>query len=182
MKKTLSTAVLGLALLGSVAAAPAAHALSCLPTADYLEGVINDGQTIVFIGTSVDRTDTDAYTSEVISVTEALQGYVEAELFVYHEKHPDWNYLCNAGPQAEGSTGIYVVGRDSLGTYNVYQRLNPSEPIAQDFLEQLEEAEVEGMVSELTAVDQQNQILTTIGELIARIGKLLTELKYWQSQ
>jgi hypothetical protein len=182
MKKSLSVAMLSLVLLGAAVHAPAAHALSCLPTADYLDTVINDGETIVFIGTSVDRTDTDAYTSEVIEVTEALQGYVEEELFVYHQKHPDWNYLCNAGPQAEGSTGLYVVQRDALGQYNVSQRLTLTEPIAKDFLEEIKDAEVEGMVSELTHTDQQNQIFTTLGELFERITKLLAELKYWRNQ
>ena len=174
--------MLSVVLLGAVVHAPAAQALSCLPTADYLETVIDDGETIVFIGTSVARTDTDLYTSEVVEVTEALQGYVEEELFVYHQKHPDWNYLCNAGPQAKGSTGVYVVQRDALGQYNVNQRLTLTEPIAKDFLEQLEDASVEGMTSELTNTDQQNQIFTTIAELIERIGKLLVELKYWKNQ
>lgn len=181
MKHKISTILLGAVLVSSFAVAPAAHALSCLPTADYLKSVVGDEQTIVFIGTSLERTDTTEYTSEVIKVTKALQGYMESELFVYHQKHPDWNYLCNAGPQQKGSTGVYVVQRDSFGTYNVSQRLTLTEPIATDFLEQLEDAEVEGIASELTNTDKQNQILTTIGELISRIGKLLTELKYWQN-
>jgi hypothetical protein len=182
MKKSLSLAMLSMVLLGAVAHAPAAHALSCLPTAVYLESVIDDGSTIVFIGTSLSRTDTDSYTSEVVEVTEALQGYVEEELFVYHEKHPDWNYLCNAGPQAKGSTGLYVVQRDSLGQYNVNQRLTLTEPVATNFLNDIEDANVEGMIAELSHTDQQNQIFTIIGELLERIGKLLGELKYWQSR
>lgn len=182
MKKSLSLAMLSVVLLGAVVHAPAAHALSCLPTADYLETVIDDGQTIVFIGTSVERTDTTLYTSEVVEVTKALQGYVEEELFVYHQKHPDWNYLCNAGPQAKGSTGVYVVQRDALGQYNVSQRLTLSEPIATDFIKDIEAAGVEGMTSELSSTDQQNQIFTTLGELFERIGKLLAELKYWKNQ
>lgn len=174
--------MLSLVLLGAVVNAPAAHALSCLPTADYLESIIDNGETIVFIGTSLARTDTESYTSEVVSVTKALQGYVEEELFVYHEKHPDWNYLCNAGPQAKGSTGIYVVERNSLGQYNVSQRLTLTEQIATDFLKKIENADVEGMTSELSNTDQQNQIFTIIGELFQRISKLLSELKYWQSR
>ncbi len=174
--------MLSVVLLGAVVHAPAAQALSCLPTADYLETVIDDGETIVFIGTSVARTDTNLYTSEVVEVTEALQGYVEEELFVYHQKHPDWNYLCNAGPQAKDSTGVYVVQRDALGQYNVNQRLTLTEPIAKDFLEQLEDAGVEGMTFELSTTDQQNQIFTTLRELFERITKLLAELKYWKDQ
>lgn len=172
--------MLSVVLLGAVIHAPAAQALSCLPTADYLETVINDGQTIVFTGTSLSRTDTTSYTSEVVEVTKALQGYVEEELFVYHEKHPDWNYLCNAGPQAEGSTGLYVVQRDSLGQYNVSQRIALSEPIATDFIKDIGDTGVEGMISELSTTDQQNQIFTILGELLERISKLLNELKYWQ--
>lgn len=182
MKKTLSIAMLSVVLLGAVAHAPAAHALSCLPTADYLESVIDNGETIVFIGTSLERTDTDSYTSEVVSVTKALQGYVEEELFVYHEKHPDWNYLCNAGPQAKGSTGLYVVQRDSFGQYNVSQRLTLTEPVAKDFIKEIEDAGVEGTIAELSNTDQQNQIFTTIAELFQRISRLLTELKYWKNQ
>lgn len=182
MKISLSLAMLSVILLGAVAHAPAAQALSCLPTADYLETVIDDGQTIVFTGTSLDRTDTPSYTSEVVEVNQVLQGYVEEELFVYHERHPDWNYLCNAGPQKKGSTGLYVVQRDALGQYNVSQRLALNEQIATDFIKNIESAEVEGMTSELSNVDQQNQIFTTIAELLERIGKLLVELKYWQSR
>ncbi len=174
--------MLSVFLLGAVIYAPTAHALSCLPTADYLESIIDNGETIVFIGTSLARTDTDSYTSEVIEVNQALQGYVEEELFVYHEKHPDWNYLCNAGPQAKGSTGLYVVQRDSFGQYNVSQRLSLTEQIATDFLKKIDDAGVEGMIAELSNTDQQNQIFTIISELFQRISKLLTELKYWQSR
>ncbi len=174
--------MLSMVLLGAVVHTPTAHALSCLPTADYLESIINNGETVVFIGTSLARTDTDSYTSEVVSVTKAVQGYVEEEIFVYHEKHPDWNYLCNAGPQAKGSTGLYVVVRDSLGQYNVSQRLTLTEPIAIDFLKEIEAADVEGMVVELSNTDQQNQIFTIMSELFQRISKLLSELKYWQSR
>ncbi len=181
MKKSLSFALLSMIILGAVHA-PAAYALSCLPTADYLESIIDNGETIVFIGTSLARTDTDSYTSEVVRVTKALQGYVEEELFVYHEKHPDWNYLCNAGPQAKGSTGLYVVERDALGQYNVSQRVTLTEPIATDFLKAIADAGVEGMIGEQSTADQQNQIFTTIGELFQRISKLLGELKYWQSR
>jgi len=182
MKKSLSLGIMCVVLFGATVNAPAAHALSCLPTADYLDSIIDNGQTIVFIGTSLERTDTDSYTSEVVKVTEALQGYVEEELFVYHQKHPDWNYLCNAGPQANGSTGLYVVERDTLGQYNVSQRLTLTEPIATDFRKEITDTGVEGMISELTATDQQNQIYTILSELFQRMSKLLTELKYWQSR
>ncbi len=181
MKQKISATILGIVILSSVGLAPTAQALSCLPTADYLQSVIGDEQTLVFIATSNDRTDTNEYTSEVVSVDEALQGYVESELFVYHERHPDWNYLCNAGPQKEGSTGVYVVYRDEFGTHNVNQRLNLDEKITTDFISNLKDAKVEGQVSELSTTDQENRVMTSIIELINRIGKLLTELKYWQS-
>lgn len=174
--------MLSAVLLGAVTHAPVAQALSCLPTADYLESIIDNGETIIFIGTSLARTDTDSYTSEVVSVGKALQGYVEEELFVYHEKHPDWNYFCNAGPQAKGSVGLYVVGRDSLGQYNVSQRLTLTEQTTTDFLKKIEDAGVEGTITELSNTDQQNQIFTLIGELFQRISRLLGELKYWQSR
>ncbi len=182
MKKSLSLTMLSVFILGSIAYAPNAQALSCLATEDYLESVLGNETTILFIGTSLSRTDTDTYTAEVLSVSKALQGYVEKELFVYHQKHPDWNYLCNAGPQAKGTTGLYVVERDAFGQYNVSQRLALTEPIATDFLKKIDEAAIEGSIIELSNTDQQNQVFTTIRELLERMSRLFGELAYWQTR
>ncbi len=181
MKSNVLAVMMAITILGTTLA-PSAHALSCLPTDMYLSSIIGDEETVVFIGTSVARTDTDDYTSEVVTVTEALQGYVEAQLFVYHERHSDWGYLCNAGPQAKGATGVYVAFRDSLGTYNVTQRLTLDEPITENFLSEIKAAEIEGGIGEITAIDQQNRAMTTIIELFSKISRLLTEFAYWKSQ
>lgn len=158
-----------------------AAALSCLPTEMYLEEVIGNEEIVIFEATSLDRIEEKAHTVEVLKVTEAKQGWVEDKLFVYHEKHDDWGYLCNNGPQAEGSTGLYVAVRNDQGQYSVYQRLDLTDPLIPNFEANLEEAEIEGSVSEVSSQDRMNQILTSIRELIAKIHTLFAEYTYWKS-
>jgi hypothetical protein len=159
-----------------------ASALSCLPTDMYLKDIVGKDDVVVFEATVTKQLKEKAYTAEVVTVREALQGYVEETTFVYHELNETWGYLCNPGPAPKaGETSIYVASRDSYGKYQVHQRLEVDSELAATLIENIEAAEVEGQVSEITATDRQNQIITTIGDMLNQIVILLKELNYWKN-
>lgn len=169
-------------LVAATLAIPSAHALSCLPVETYLNDVVGKEEVVIFKGTSVARTDEATYTREVVKVSGVKQGYVENTVIVYHEKHPDWNYLCNNGPEKTGSTGLYVATRDSFGMYNVTQRLADNDPLIKTLEAALEKADVTGERTDLTATDRRNQILTALSDIFASLKKLFAEYAYWQGQ
>jgi hypothetical protein len=159
-----------------------AHALSCLPTEDYVTSVIGEEDIVIFEGTSENRTETSTYTRETLSVGSVHQGYVEDTVLVYHEKHPDWQYLCNNGPQAVGQTGLYVVQRDTFGMYHVTQRLTVSETIAKNLVTAIDAAAIMGERVTTTPTDRSNQVLTTLTDLFSRVSMLLSEYTFWKSR
>ncbi len=159
--------------------APHAFALSCLPIDMYLKDVVGKEEVVIFEAKSLDRIEETEHTIEVLQVTKAEQGWVEDTLFAYHEKHPDWGYLCNSGPKQEGDTGLYVATRNEQNQYFVHQRLELNDPLVTGLKADLAKAEVEGGVSPITTVDRQNQIKTAIQDLLKQIGTLLKELAYW---
>ena len=173
----LFAAILALSPLGL----KSVSALSCLPVDMYLKDVIGKDEIVIFTGTSKDKQDNDKYTAEVIEVDEALQGWVEDTIFVYHQKDENWGYLCNAGPKEKGSKGVYVAERTNQGKYNVYQRLELTDPLVDTLKTDIEEAEVEGGISELSSTDRMNQIITTVNDLIAEIAVLIREYIYWKT-
>ena len=156
-------------------------ALSCLPVDMDLKDVVGKDEIVIFTGTSKDKQDNDKYTAEVIEVDEALQGWVEDTIFVYHQKDENWGYLCNAGPKDEGSKGLYVAERNNAGKYNVYQRLELTDPLVATLKSDLKEEAVEGGISELSSTDRMNQIVTTVNDLIAEIAILIREYIYWKT-
>lgn len=157
------------------------HALSCLPTEDYLKGVVGDEEITIFAGVAESQTEESGYTVERVVVSDALQGYVEDEVFVYHEKHPDWMYLCSSGPSQDDTTNIYVTARDGYGKYNVYQRLEIDNMFAESLMTDLEAAEITGEIAERIPNNRTDQILATIQELMANILLLLKEYNYWKT-
>lgn len=177
----LAVVVMGAVLLPNLQTP--AQALSCLPVDMYLKEVVGDENIVIFVGEAIKQMEEDGYTAEVVKVTEAKQGYVEEEIFVYHEKDETWGYLCNNGPKKVGDVGVYVAARSDLGTYNVHQRLEIGEDAAKTLDTLLEEEEVAvGEVVGLTATDRMNQIMTTILDLFGQITKLLKEYAYWKGQ
>lgn len=178
MKKVLFLGVLVLLALAPITA-PSAQALSCLAVADYIKQVVGKDE-LIFVGTSEKRIEGTGYTAEVLTVTESKQGYVPAKLFVYHNSDETWGYFCNNGPKAEGSKGVYIVGQDENGKYVVHQRLELSDQIVKTLDADLKKAEVVGEVSEFSATDRKNQILTTISDLFREISILIKEYTYWK--
>lgn len=162
------------------AGAERAAALSCLPVDMYLKDVIGKEEVVIFEATSIDRIEESDYTAEVLTVTDAHQGWVENKLFVYHEKHPDWGYLCNSGPKVKGSTGVYIASRDAHNKYTVHQRLELRDPLVTELKADLAEDAVEGGVSEQTSQDRMNQIMTSIHDLFKQVIVLLKEHSYWK--
>lgn len=159
-----------------------AAALSCLPIDMYLKDVVGKEEIAIFEATTVDRLEETTHTIEVLDVTKAHQGWVEDQLFVYHEKHPDWGYLCNSGPKAKGAKGLYVATRNEQNQYFVYQRLELTDPLVTALKADLAKAEVEGGVSTITTTDRLNQIQTSIVDLLSQIATLLKEFSYWSKQ
>ncbi len=170
-----------LSLLVPFAATPAA-ALSCLPTADYLKDVVGNEDIVIFEATSLDRIEETGHTVEVLAIHTAHQGYLDDKLFAYHEKHPDWGYLCNSGPVKQGTKSIYVASRNDHNQFFVHQRLDLTDPLVTTLKADIKKAEVEGAVSPIAKTDRLNQIKTSIGELLAQIGTLLREFSYWSKQ
>lgn len=159
-----------------------ASALSCLPVDTYLKEVVGKDEIVIFTATQADRAEETDYTRERVMVTKAMQGYMEKELFVYHQKHPDWGYLCNAGPSAKkGSLSVYIAERDTFGKYSVYQRLEADSDQVKTLEADLKKANTTGEVSELSATDHANQIMTTIEEMIGHIMRLLKEYAYFKT-
>ena len=181
MKNNILSLIAGTAVIGASLSAPHAHALSCLSIDMYLDDVIGKEEVVIFTATSLERRDEKGYTSEVLSVTGAKQGYIEKEIFVYHEKDETWGYLCNNGPKEEGSEGVYVATRSEQGTYTVTQRLEMNDPLIKALDADLKKEEVTGEIVELSKTDRMNQIMTTISDLFTQIGVLLKEYAYWKN-
>ncbi|MFM2424236.1 MAG: hypothetical protein RLZZ70_627 [Candidatus Parcubacteria bacterium] len=178
--RTHSLVLLPVVLAGYLVLFPAsASALSCLETGQYLTSVVNTDDTVIFTGTVTDTIDTTEYTAEVLTITSALQGYIEQEVMVYHQKHPDWGYLCNTGPAKKGDTSIYVATRNDAGQYQVGTRLEIKSELAATLEDQLTAAAVTGEILESTRTDRANQIMSTIGDLFKQITMLLREYTYW---
>jgi hypothetical protein len=169
------------AIIASPFATPKAEALSCLSIDMYLADIVGKEDNIIFVGTAVDQIMEKNYTAEVIDVNEVKQGYIENKVFVYHKKDETWGYFCNNGPKEKGSQGLYIATRDNYGKYNVTQRLELNDKEVKTLENNLEKAEITGMVAELSSTDRMNQIMTTITEMFAEIITLLKEHAYWKN-
>ncbi|MBY0310271.1 hypothetical protein K2Q16_03950 [Patescibacteria group bacterium] len=178
MKKTVLIVAL-LTLLASPLSVHRAEALSCLPIEDYVKTTIGKDE-LIFVATSDKRIEGTGYTAEALTVNESKQGYVPAQLFVYHESDETWGYFCNNGPKAEGSKGVYIASLDQYGKYVVRQRLELTDPLIKTLDADLKKAAVEGAVTEFSQTDRRNQIITTLGDLLREISILLKEYTYWK--
>ena len=180
-KNILLLLIVALLVIAPFSSLPA-HALSCLPIGMYLKDIVGKEESVIFTGEAIDRLDETTHTAEVIEVDKVLQGYVEEKVFVYHQKHENWGYLCNTGPADKDTRGFYVASRDAFGKYTVSQRLELNDPLIKTLEADLKKAEVTGQVAELKATDRMNQIITTITDLIREIATLLKEFSYWKSK
>lgn len=181
MKYTALVVFIAVALL-STPFVPKAQALSCLSISDYLADVVGKEEIVIFVGKSVDRWEGNGHTAEVLEVSDVKQGYTENKIVGYHQIDPNWGYLCNNGPKAKGSTGLYIAERDAYGKYNVYQRLELNDPLVGTLESDLEDENIDGQITELTKTDRLNQIMSSLSDLIKEMGILLKEYSFWRSQ
>jgi hypothetical protein len=182
MKYNITLALVALTILFAPIFRPTAHALSCLPVDMYLADVVGKEEIVIFEATTVEVMGHTTATAEVLKVNTSYQGYVEEDIFAYHQKDATWGYLCNNGPKGIGTEGVYVAQRSDTGKYQVYQRLELTDPLVVTLKAQLVEAEIVGDVAEISHVDRMNQIITTVTELLTEIRLLLSEYAYWKIQ
>ncbi len=176
MKKNIIAIGIGIMFLGS---ASSASALSCLPIDMYLDTVINDGSTSIFIGTA---SEVQNHT-QVVTVTKALQGWVASKVWVTHPWSSDWNYYCSNGPAKAGESTVFLVILDEYGSYSVTQTLPVSSDLAQDLMKDLAKTkDVDAGITEATAEDHALAIRDSIVELLKALMNKFAELKYWQNE
>jgi hypothetical protein len=178
MRKTILIAAI--ALMFS-AGAPGAHALSCLPLDMYLDTVVAEesGETFVFTGTATGVTKDH---TQVVTVSEAHKGYVPSKVWVTHPYSTDWQYFCSNGPAKAGETTVFLVRIDAYGSWSVTQTLDADSAEAKDFVKELADAKTDAGITEATSRDRANEVLESIKGLLAALGNLFAEFRYWQSQ
>ncbi|MES2748878.1 MAG: hypothetical protein V4606_00600 [Patescibacteria group bacterium] len=180
MKKALFIIPLFVLMVFSVSSGPA-HALSCLPTDMYINSVIGNEETVIFVAKTDSTIETPEYTAEALTVNTAYQGYVEGKVMVYHPKHENWGYLCNSGPKGNNTESVYIATRDHNGKYQVTQRLDLDSNLMPEIKKQLKDKEIVGEVIPFNKTDRINQISTTIMDILKEVMILLKEQMYWKS-
>jgi hypothetical protein len=177
MKKTILAFSLGLVLL---AQASQVHALSCLPVDMYLDTVLTpeDG-TFVFKGTATPMT---ADHTQVVTITEAVKGWVPSKMWVTHNYSDDWKYFCSNGPAKVGEPTLFFATVDDYGTWQVVQTLPLTDTIAKTFLKEAADEDLEGGITEATAKARRDEMIDSIQTLIKKVMAMITELKYWETQ
>jgi hypothetical protein len=168
---------LGFSFMVLFQASPAA-ALSCMPVDMYLESAVADDMTQIFIGKA---TAVKNHT-QVVTVSDALQGYVAPQVWVEHNYSTDWQYFCSNGPAAEGKETIFVTTFDQYGTRMVAQTIAPESESGKKLLDLIEEKTVEAGITEATAEERATEVRQTIMDLVKVLMNKLAELKYWQSK
>lgn len=154
-----------------------AEALSCLPVDMYLDTVIGDETTQIFIGTA---TDVKEHT-QVVTVTKALQSRMAPQVWVQHPYSKDWKYFCSNGPAKKGESTIFFTTIDAYGSYSVVQTLSVNSDIGKDFLKKIEGEEIDAGITEATPTDRASEMRQSIIDLIKALINMLTELRYWES-
>jgi len=159
----------------------AGHALSCLSTSQYLESIVGSETTVVFQGTVTDTITEPTAVQEVVTITEAYQGFVPGRAFLSHQKDETWGFLCNTGPVGTDQSAVYIAEQTDSGYYLVNQTLAVDSELVDTLLTQLKDANIIGTINEFSTTDRQNQIRSTIADLLQQILQLLKEYTYWST-
>jgi len=175
MKKYFILFSLGLVLLFQ---SNEALALSCLPVDMYLEGVVGDEVTQVFIGTATAVKNH----AQVVTVSKALQGWIAPEVWVQHPYSKDWQYFCSSGPSVEGKPTIFFTIFDQYSSRSVTQTLSLDSKEGKDFIAMIEKEKVDAGITEATKEERATELLATIKDLIGVLIQMIQELKYWESK
>lgn len=156
-----------------------ASALSCLPTDMYLDTVVGDGTTQVFIGTA---TAVKNHT-QVVTVTKALQGWVAPKIWITHPWSSDWQYFCSSGPSKPGVSTVFLVTIDQYGAFTVTQTLPADSVLAKDLIADIEKADdVDAGITEATPADRASELQQAIYDLMKVLLNMFAEFRYWQSE
>lgn len=156
-----------------------ASALSCLPIDMYLDTVVGDGTTQVFIGTA---TEVKNHT-QVITVTKALQGWIAPKIWVTHPWSSDWQYFCSNGPAKPGVPTVFLVIIDQYGAFNVTQTLPVDSVLAKGLIADIEKAnDVDAGITEATPADRVSELQQSIYDLMKVIINMFAEFRYWQNE
>jgi hypothetical protein len=161
-----------------MASAPTASALSCLPTDMYLDTIVGDGTTQVFVGTA---TEVKNHT-QVVTVTKAHQGWVAPQVWVTHPWSSDWQYFCSNGPAKAGVPTVFIVSIDQYGSFSVNQTLPLDSDLAKNLIQDLNAREdVDAGITEVKPADRAGEMRQSIIDLMKALVNMLTELRYWES-
>ena len=175
MKKIVVTLSLGLVILFQ---APHAEALSCLPVDMYLESVVGDETTQVFIGTATEAKNH----TQVVTVSEALQGWVGSKVWVEYPYSTDWQYFCSNGPATPGKTTVFITTFDQFGSQMVTQTLALDSDLSKDFVAMIEKKNLDAGINEVSAEGRAADVKQSIVDLLKVLVGKLQELKFWQNE
>jgi len=160
--------------------APGAQALSCVPLDMYLDKVLEgEVDTFVFVGTATKVTEDH---TQVVTVTEALQGYVAPELWVKHHYDDTWQYFCSNGPADAGESTVFFMMIDEYGSFTVLQTLDADSKEAKAFVAELKDKDVDAGITEAKPQDREAEVLSSIQNFFAAFANLLKEFRYWQGR
>jgi hypothetical protein len=157
--------------------APQAHALSCLPVDMYLDSVVGDDTTQVFIGTATEVKNH----AQVVTVSKALQGWVAPQVWVEHPYSTDWQYFCSNGPAVKGKETIFLTMIDENNVRTVTQTVAVDSELGKDLIKMLEKESVDAGITEATSVERAEELKQSIVELLKVLVGMLRELAYWQN-
>lgn len=154
-------------------------ALSCLPVDMYLDNVVGDETTQIFIGTA---TAVKNHT-QVVTVSKAMQGWVAPSVWVAHPYSNDWQYFCSNGPAKVGESTVFLTTINEFGSYTVTQTLPENSSLAKNLIKNIEaEDEIEAGITESTPAERADSVRESIMNLIKALLSRLAELKYWESK
>jgi hypothetical protein len=175
MRKSIIALGLALVFQGNIASV---YALSCLPTDMYLDTVVGDGTTQVFVGTA---TEVKNHT-QVVTVTKALQGWVAPKVWVQHPWSSDWQYFCSNGPAKAGVPTVFLVTIDQYGSFTVSQTLPLDSDLAQGLIADIEDQDdVDAGITEATPEARASEMRQSIIDLMKALMSMIAELRYWKS-
>ncbi len=176
MKKALIAIGIGIVYLSNTTSV---SALSCLPTDMYLDSVVGDEMTQVFIGTATEAKNH----SQVVTITKALQGWVAPKVWVTHPWSSDWQYFCSSGPAKPNVSTVFLVTIDQYGAFTVTQTIPADSTFAKDLIADIENRNtIDAGITEVTPADRAMEMEQTIYDLMKVLLNMLAELRYWQSQ
>lgn len=156
-----------------------ASALSCLPIDMYLDTVVHDGTTMIFVGTATEVKNHN----QVVTVTKAIQGWVAPKVWATHPYSTDWQYFCSNGPAKPGVPTVFLVTISEYGAFTVTQTLSLDSDLAKDLIADIGKSDdVDAGITEATPADRASELQQSIYDLMKVIINMFAEFRYWQNE